>query len=130
MPALCSVPQRILPKLKERYIAPGKVRLIYAISRSTRPRAALWRIAPPERYFSMLEVLFETQANWARADDPIAALKQLGKLGGLTDQAMAACLADEKLTNGILQGVSRGEPIQDRLDPDLHHRRQGLFRLA
>jgi protein-disulfide isomerase len=102
----------VLPKLKERYIAPGKVRLIYRdfpLDQTALAAAALAHCAGPERYFSMLEVLFETQANWARADDPIAALKQLGRLGGLTDEAMAACLADEKLTNGILQGRLAGE---------------------
>jgi protein-disulfide isomerase len=102
----------VLPKLKERYIAPGKVRLIYRdfpLDRSALAAAALAHCAGPERYFSMLDVLFETQANWARADDPIAALKQLGRLGGLTDQEMTACLADEKLTNSILQGRLAGE---------------------
>jgi protein-disulfide isomerase len=102
----------VLPKLKERYIAPGKVRLIYRdfpLDRTALAAAALAHCAGPERYFSMLDVLFETQANWARADDPIAALKQLGRLGGLTDQEMAACLADEKLTNSILQGRLAGE---------------------
>jgi protein-disulfide isomerase len=102
----------VLPKLKERYIAPGKVRLIYRdfpLDQTALAAAALAHCAGPDRYFSMLEVLFKTQSNWARADDPIAALKQLGKLGGLTDQAMNACLADEQLTNGILQGRLAGE---------------------
>ena len=102
----------VLPKLKERYIAPGKVRLIYRdfpLDQTALAAATLAHCAGPERYFSMLEVLFETQSNWARAEDPIAALKQLGKLGGLTDQAMDACLADETLTNGILQGRLAGE---------------------
>ena len=48
-------------------------------------------------------MLFQTQSNWARADDYLGALKQLGKLGGLTDQQMDACFADEELTNRILQ---------------------------
>ena len=102
----------VLPKLKERYITPGKVRLIYRdfpLDQTALAAAALAHCAAPERYFSMLDVMFETQGNWARSDDPIAALKQLGKLGGLTDQAMDACLADEKLTNGILQGRLAGE---------------------
>jgi protein-disulfide isomerase len=102
----------VLPKLKERYIAPGKVRLIYRdfpLDQTALAAAALAHCAGPERYFSMIEVLFETQSNWARADDPIAALKQLGKLGGLSDESMNACFADEKLTNGILQGRLAGQ---------------------
>jgi protein-disulfide isomerase len=102
----------VLPKLKERYIEPGKVRLIFRdfpLDQTALAAAALAHCAGPERYFNMLDVLFETQSNWARADDPIAALKRLGKLGGLTDQAMEACLADQKLTDGILRGRLAGE---------------------
>jgi protein-disulfide isomerase len=61
----------------------------------------------------MLDVLFETQSNWARADDPIAALKRLGKLGGLTEQQMSACLADEQLSEGILRERLAGQNEYD-----------------
>ena len=40
---------------------------------------------------------------WARADDYLGALKKLGKLGGMSDEQMDRCLADDELTNGILQ---------------------------
>lgn len=97
----------VLPGLKERYIAPGKVRLIYRdfpLDERALDAAKLAHCAGPERYFGFLDVLFQTQSNWARAEDHIAALKQLGKLGGLSEQQMEACFADEELTNSILQG--------------------------
>jgi protein-disulfide isomerase len=106
----------VLPELKERYIAPGKVRLIYRdfpLDQTALDAAALAHCAGPDRYFRMLDVLFETQSNWARAEDPIAALKRLGKLGGLTDQEMAACLADEELTDGILHERLAGQNEYD-----------------
>ena len=106
----------VLPQLKERYIAPGKVRLIYRdfpLDQTALAAAALAHCAGPERYFSMLDVLFETQSNWARAGDPIAALKRLGKLGGLTEQEMAACFADEELTDGILRQRLAGQNEYD-----------------
>lgn len=96
----------VLPELKERYIATGKVRLIYRdfpLDQMALAAATLAHCSGPDRYFSMLDVLFETQANWARADDPIAALKRLGKLGGLSEEKMDACLADQELADGILQ---------------------------
>lgn len=102
----------VLPELKERYIAPGKVRLIYRdfpLDQMALAAAALAHCSGPDRYFSMLDVLFETQANWARADDPIAALKRLGKLGGLTEEEMDACLADQELSDGILQTRLEGQ---------------------
>jgi protein-disulfide isomerase len=96
----------VLPELKERYIVPGKVRLIFRdfpLDQTALAAAALAHCAGPDRFFSMINVMFETQSNWARASDPIAALKQLGKLGGLTDREMDACLADQQLTDGILR---------------------------
>jgi protein-disulfide isomerase len=96
----------VLPDLRERYIAPGKVRLIYRdfpLDERALAAAKLAHCAGPERYFGFIDVLFQTQSNWARAEDHIAALKQLGKLGGLGEQQMDACFADEELTNSILQ---------------------------
>lgn len=96
----------ILPALKERYIVPGKVRMIYRdfpLDQNALAAAALAHCAGTERYFSFLDVLFQTQSTWARAADPIAALKQLGKLGGLDDAQMDACLADQELSDGILR---------------------------
>lgn len=102
----------VLPELKERYIAPGKVRLIYRdfpLDQRALAAAALAHCAGPDRYFSFLDVLFETQASWAQADDPIAALKRLGKLGGLNEEQIDACLADEELAEGILRTRLEGQ---------------------
>jgi len=96
----------VLPALKERYIAPGKVRLIYRdfpLDERALAAAKVAHCAGPERYFGFIDVLFQTQSSWARAEDHIAALKQLGKLGGLSEQQIDACLADEELTDNILQ---------------------------
>jgi protein-disulfide isomerase len=102
----------VLPELKERYIAPGKVRMVYRdfpLDQQALNAAVLAHCAGPDRYFSFLDVLFETQASWARADDPIAALKRLGKLGGLTEAEMDACFADEELTDNILRTRLEGQ---------------------
>lgn len=96
----------VLPELKERYIEDGKVRLVYRdfpLDERALMAAALAHCAGPDRYFGFLDVLFETQSSWARANDHIAALKKLGKLGGMNDAQMDACLADQELTDGILQ---------------------------
>jgi len=102
----------VLPELKERYIVPGKVRLIYRdfpLDQRALAAAALAHCAGPDRYFSFLDVLFQTQASWAQADDHVAALKRLGKLGGLSEAQIDACLADEDLTDGILRVRLEGQ---------------------
>jgi len=98
--------KEVLPKLKERYIATGKVRLIYRdfpLDQRALAAAILAHCAGPERYFGFVDVLFQTQESWARANDYLAALKGIGKLGGLTEKQMDACYADQDLTNRILQ---------------------------
>ena len=98
--------EQVLPQLKERYIAPGKVRMIYRdfpLDQRALAAASLAHCAGPERYFGFLDVLFQTQESWARAADHIAALKRLGKLGGLSEEQMEACFANEELADEILQ---------------------------
>ena len=96
----------ILPELKEKYIATGKVRLVYRdfpLDQQALNAAVLAHCAGPDRYFGFLDVLFETQESWAGADDHLAALKRLGKLGGLSEQQIDACFADQELADRILR---------------------------
>src|SRR5262249_21371307 len=54
----------VLPLLKERYIAPGKVRLVFRdfpLDQRALSAAILAHCAGPERYFGFLDVLFQTQ---------------------------------------------------------------------
>ena len=93
--------------------------------------AALAHCAGPERYFGFLDVLFETQENWARAEDHLAALKRLGKLGGLTEAQMDACFADQELADRILQTRLEAQNQHDiSSTPTLRDRRQDLSGLA
>jgi protein-disulfide isomerase len=96
----------VLPELKERYIATGKVQLIYRdfpLDERALMAAALAHCSGPDRYFGFLDVLFETQGSWAGAEDYLGALKKLGKLGGMSDEQIDQCLADQELIDGILQ---------------------------
>lgn len=95
----------VLPELKEKYIAPGKVRLVYRdfpLDQRALQAAALAHCVAPERYFGFLDVLFETQANWAQAES-LTPLRRLGRLAGLGEDQMDRCLADQELMDGILQ---------------------------
>ena len=60
-----------LPKLKEKYIEPGKVRLVYRdfpLDRYALQGSMMARCAGPERYLGFIDVMFMTQDSWARAD--------------------------------------------------------------
>jgi protein-disulfide isomerase len=96
----------VLPGLKERYIDTGKVRLVFRdfpLNESAVDAAVIAHCAGPDRYAGFLDVLFQTQESWSTTGDHRTALKQLGKLGGLTDEQMNTCLADETMVNKILQ---------------------------
>jgi protein-disulfide isomerase len=106
----------VLPALKERYIQPGKVKLVFRdfpLDQTALMAAVLAHCAGPERYFAFLDALFSTQQTWARAADPIAALKQIARLGGLSEDRADACLADGAMQDAVLQSRLDGERAHD-----------------
>jgi protein-disulfide isomerase len=101
-----------LPALKQRYIEPGKVKLVYRdfpLDQLALAAAVLAHCAGPQRYFAFLDALFSTQQTWARAPDPIASLKQIARLGGLAEDRADACLADRAMQDAVLQSRLDGE---------------------
>lgn len=96
----------ILPKIKEAYIDTGKAKLVFRdfpLDQTALRAAMLARCATPERYYPLLDVLFKSQAQWSRASDPAKALSQYGKLAGMSQATIDACLASQPLADGILQ---------------------------
>src|SRR5687768_5061793 len=78
-----------LKAFKEKYVDTGKVRLIFRefpFDGLALRASMLARCAGAERYFPMLDVLFQQQNQWTRAKDPMAALAQIGRLAGVSPQ--------------------------------------------
>lgn len=100
-----------LPELKKKYIDTGKLRLIqrdFPFDRLGAMGAMMARCANPLRYHQFIDVLFKQQSQWTRAEDPVGALVQIGKLGGLSEKDFQACMQNEELLNGILQMRQNG----------------------
>jgi len=94
-----------LPELKAQYIDTGRARLVfreYPLDRLALIASAVARCAGPEHYFGFIDVLFETQQQWSHAEDPVAAIKQIVRMGGLDPAMVDACLEDEAVIDGIL----------------------------
>ena len=91
------------PKLKEKYIDTGKVRFIFR-EFPFDPVAAgafmLARCAPQDKYFPMIELLFENQRQWA-VEKPLQPLLGIAKQVGFTEDSFKACLANQKVLDGI-----------------------------
>ncbi|MEK0082181.1 DsbA family protein [Benzoatithermus flavus] len=103
----CAAFQRdTFPALKQRYIDTGKVKMVlrdFPLDEVALKAAVIAHCAGADKYPRFVDVFFLQQASWTRAQDPIAALKQLAKLGGLGEDAAEACLADEAMEKAVLQ---------------------------
>ncbi len=101
-----------LPKIKAAYIDTGKAKLVYRdfpFDGLALRAAALARCAPQERYFAVLDTLFQQQETWSRAKDPLAAIGNIGKLAGMSQATVDACFKDTKLMDSIVQIRLDGE---------------------
>lgn len=93
-----------LPKLKEKYIDTGLVKLIFRefpLDPLAAGASILARCAPGDRYFPMIDVLYRLQRNWAAANDPVAALLQIARQTGFTQESFEACLRNQSLLDGV-----------------------------
>jgi len=98
------------PELKTKYIDTGKVRFILR-EFPFDPRAeAAFMLArcSKDNYFPMVEVLFKQQENWAGVQDAKAALLQIAKLAGFSQESFEACLTDQKLLDDVRAVQRRG----------------------
>ena len=125
-----------LPEIKEAYIDTGKVRLEFRdfpLNGAAVFGGALAHCAAPDRYFAWLDLIFETQRDWAAADFGMSGaewetflddgcprrawpeiwekLAALGKRGGMSEQRVGACLCDRDLQNALLQ--SRADAVAE-----------------
>ncbi len=115
-PHCASFHQNAWPEIKKQYVDTGKAKLVFRDFPfdAVGLRAAMMaRCADEERYFGLLEVLFKSQVDWSRAQDPMKALEGIGRLAGLDEAAFDACMADEALMDGILK---RRQEAQSEFD--------------
>lgn len=89
----------VFPQLKADYIDTGKVKFIYREVYFDGP--GLWagmmaRCGGEDRYFGLVDLIYENQRTWTQGQPAqIAAnLKKMGKLAGMTDEQLDACLQD------------------------------------
>lgn len=96
----------VFPKLKADYIDTGKIKFTYREVYFDGP--GLWagmmaRCGGPDRYFGLTELIYENQKTWTQgAPAQIAGnLKKMGKLAGLTDAQLDACLQDGEMARAM-----------------------------
>jgi protein-disulfide isomerase len=94
------------PELKKRYIDTGKVRYIlreFPLDTLAEAAFMLARCSGQDdsgKYFSMVETLFKQQRDWA-VEKPLPPLLTIAKQAGFTEDSFKACLANQKILDGI-----------------------------
>ncbi|MEX2036874.1 MAG: DsbA family protein [Xanthobacteraceae bacterium] len=97
------------PELKKRYIDTGKVRFIFRefpLDPLAAGASMLARCAGKDKYFALIETLFQQQRQWA-VDKPIPPLMAIAKQAGFTEQSFNTCLADQKMLDALNAERSR-----------------------
>ncbi|ATF19874.1 DsbA family protein [Phaeobacter gallaeciensis] len=87
-------------QLKKDYIDTGKVKFIYR--EVYFDRYGLWasmiaRCGGPEKFFGISDLIYKGQSDWARAGgatEIVDALRKIGRLAGLEEDQLEACLQD------------------------------------
>ena len=118
-PACLDFEKRVMPMLKTDYIETGKIRYVFR-EFPTPPVEisvagfAIARCAGPDKYYDVLEELFQRQPgilSMARQGNQVkAALVQIAENHGIADEsAFDACLADTNIRTAIKTSISRGD---------------------
>lgn len=95
-------------QLKADYIDTGKVKFVYREVYFDRP--GLWasmmaRCGGPEKFFGIIDLIYTSQSTWARAGEPAAIvdeLRKIGRLAGLDNDKMEACLQDATMAQTLV----------------------------
>ena len=97
------------PKLKEKYIDTGKVRLILREFPTGPVNASIagFMLArcSGDKYFPMVGAMFEQQQAWTA--NPYEGLLRIARQAGMTQEGFESCLKDRTLANEIVESGRR-----------------------
>jgi protein-disulfide isomerase len=97
--------ETVYPDLKSRLVETGKVRFIFRefpLDALALVGSMMARCAGKDKYFAMVEMLFQQQRQWANQRWR-ESLQALTKQAGMTQEEFDACLKDEQVKKGIEQ---------------------------
>ena len=113
----------VFPAFRKKYIDSGKVHYTFReiLTPPNEVAAAgfmVARCAGKDRYFAVLDAMFHEFDTWAKSGDVRASLLTAGKAGGLSEQQVMACVADDgaldtlqtRVAANVKQGDITGTP--------------------
>ncbi len=105
--------EKVIPRFKKEWIDTGKAKLIYRdyVWDAAAEAAAMISHCSGERYFTFVETFFHSQPNWMRSANPLASLKGIARLGGMSSEQVDSCLQNKALLNEILARKEDAEKL-------------------
>ncbi len=99
------------PTLKSKYVDTGKVRFIlreFPLDPLATAGFMLARCAGNDKYYAVIDLLFDQQKNWAFTDKPLEALLGLMKQAGFSQESFMACLKNQEIYDAVNWVKDRG----------------------
>lgn len=99
------------PQLKQKYIDTGKVRFIlrdFPLDPLASAGFMLAHAAPNDKFYPMVDLLFDQQQNWAFVDNPVPALFNIAKQVGFTQETFELALKNQALLDAVNAIKDRG----------------------
>lgn len=104
---------KTFPQVKAEWIDTGKAKLIYRDFPwdPLAQAAAMIAHCSGDRYFAFVNAYFHSQDQWAHSNQPLAAMKTIAKLGGMSEDQVDKCLDDRGLLNEINARKDDGQKL-------------------
>lgn len=104
------------PELERDYIDTGKVH--FTMREVYFDRFGLWativaRCGTPSQYYPFIDLFMKSQDRWLSAEDPVVAIREIGRMGGLSQERIEACLQDETFAKQLLERYQRQSQEDD-----------------
>lgn len=103
----------VFKQMKKDYIDTGKVKFILRevyFDQFGLLAAQIARCGGEMRYYGISDMLFSQQKEWigsGKGDEIVANLRKLGKVAGLSDDQLDACIADKDRTNAMIAAYQK-----------------------
>ncbi len=105
----------VWPELKKKYVDTNKVHYVFRefpLDNLAAAASMLARCTGEDKAFSLIEVLFEKQNEWAFGEgNPVPRLFEIAKQAGFTQESFDKCLTDQKLLDEITAGRTRAGEV-------------------
>ena len=105
-PHCASFHRNTLPQLKEEWIDTGRARVVYRhypLDQAALRAAMVTNCLEGRRFFALIEMLFEQQRQWSRADEPMRQLARMASMAGMDGDTFDRCVNDRAEAERIVE---------------------------